>query len=150
MEIRKPYPDVPYKNPFFTEGPSRTKQADAEAADINNIMKRYEKTGVLDHMSQNPGRYEDLPAGLDYQTALNLAITARESFEALPGTLRAKFDNDAETFLNFMDDPANEKEIIKLGLREVETLDAEEDPVIETPTPTPVGEPAPIKPPEPK
>lgn len=132
-EIRKPYPEKIYKNPFFCTGTSRTKQADAEACDINNLMKKYEKTGVLEHMGNNPGRYEDLPMGLDYQRALNLAITAKDSFDALPGTLRALFDNDAETFLNFMDDPENEQEIIDLGLRSPEELETDE---IETPVET--------------
>lgn len=121
-KIRKPYPEKPYKNPFFCTGESRTKQADAAACDINNLMKRYEKTGVLEHMQNNPGRYEDLPMGLDYHAALNLAITAKESFDALPGTLRAKFGNDVETFLNSMSDPANEKELIELGLLEREEV----------------------------
>lgn len=134
-EIRSAYPDKPYRNPFYCTGESRTKQADAEACDINNIMKRYEKTGVLEHIAKNPGRYEHLPGGLDYQLALNLAIGAKEAFDALPGILRAKFGNDAETFLDFMDDPENEKEIIELGLREPEAPVTEEPPIDVHPVP---------------
>lgn len=102
------------------EGQSRTKQSFQAEANINNIMKKYDRETLAEQAAMNPGRFLDLPSGIDYQTALNMSINAKAAFDALPGTIRAKFENDAEEFLEFMEDSENEEEIIALGLRDPE------------------------------
>lgn len=104
-------------------GKSRTKQSFADETNINNILKKYDQETIAEQMLKNPGQFLDLPSGLDYQLAMNLAIAAKESFDALPGTLRATFGNDAEKFLDFMEDPDNETEIVEMGLREAPPVD---------------------------
>lgn len=94
---------------------SLTKQADAKDADINNIMKRYEKTGLLPQLSR-PGQYGDFSEVRTYREALDQVMEAQSMFEALPGSLRARFGNDPELFLEFVDNPANAEELVKLGL----------------------------------
>ena len=47
------------------------KQSFKDACDINLIMKRHAKTGVLDHLNVNPGTYGDFANADDYLTALN-------------------------------------------------------------------------------
>ena len=39
-------------------GPSRTKQAFKEECDVNNILRKYEKTGLITHVAAYKGRYE--------------------------------------------------------------------------------------------
>lgn len=108
--------------------PSMTKQSFAAECDINNIMARFERTGVLDFTNEFEPRYGDATA-LDYQTSLNIVINAQTMFDAMPAALRLRFGNDPQEFLAFVDDPRNVEESIKLGLRVV--------PVV-SPDPTPI------------
>lgn len=135
--IRKPY-DVHQRFSFDTGPHSRTKQSFKDESDINNIMKKYVKTGVLDHVKDNPGQFMDLPEMVDYQEALNIVIKAGEAFDDLPGTIRRRFDNNAVEFLDFMNDPENIDESVELGLRELVEPD---EPILEPPD-SPTEEPA--------
>jgi len=103
---------------FYSDvgGQSRTKQSFKAECDINTILKKYQKTGLLSHVSQYQGRYEDLPSEIDYQQSLNAIIAAEESFSSLPSKIRARFGNDPAEFLQFVENPANENEMIDLGL----------------------------------
>lgn len=98
--------------------PSMTKQSFKEECDINNIVRRFEATGVIDHLNMRAreGVYTDLPDPIDFQGALNVVLAAETAFGSLPADLRARFGNDAEQFLAFTADPANQEEMIKLGL----------------------------------
>ena len=140
--IKKPY-DPSVRQPLLISGVSRTKQSFKDETNINLILERHYKTDVMTHINKDPARYEDLPSGIDFQESLNLAITARDSFDALPGQLRAIFQNDPRAFLEFMDDPQNEKRIVALGLREGPES-VSETPAVPLPEKTtPVVEPAP-------
>lgn len=99
----------------FTD-PSLTKQADAAAADINTILKRYEKTGTLpDMIKSDPmwGDFSDVPS---FQEAFALVAKSEEQFAALDAPVRKRFDNDPAKFLAFATDPANSAEMVALGL----------------------------------
>lgn len=101
---------------------SLTKQSEAQACDINNIMRRYQTTGVIDHVNRVTGAYLDVFALPDYQSALHTVSQAEDAFFALPATLRARFDNDPAKLIAFVKDPANRKEALALGiLREHQT-----------------------------
>lgn len=103
--------------PFNTTGPSKTKQSMAPECDINNIMRRFEKTGILEHVSRHAGRYGDFTgAPASYHEALNQVVDAQTMFLALPAKVRARFSNDPGEFLAFVSDPANVDELIRLGL----------------------------------
>lgn len=96
---------------------SRTQQHFKEECDVNLIMKRFERTGILDHLNQYQGRYGDfLDVPQDYQSAVNQVIAAQDMFMTLPGAVRALFENDPGKFLEFVDDPANAGRMVELGL----------------------------------
>lgn len=97
---------------------TRTKQAFQEESDINVIMRKFYKTGLLTHVNQYQGDYSNLPDAVDLQTALNGMIAAQEAFDSLPAALRKRFNNEPLEFLAFVDDPANADELITLGLRD--------------------------------
>lgn len=99
---------------FPTEG--RTKQSFKAECDINTIMARYMRTGLLDHVQQGAARYLDV-TGADFYDAQNLVAGARSMFFGMPSHLREQFDNDPGQFLEFMENPANAQEAIKMGLR---------------------------------
>lgn len=108
-------------NPFngeITNPPSMTKQSFVAECDINNILKQYQTTGQLRHISARAaqGAYVDLPDDIDFQSALNTVLEGQNAFASLPAKLRARFGNDPANFLLFMADPSNQDEAIKLGL----------------------------------
>jgi len=96
-----------------TSGKTRTKQADKESADINNIVAKAYKTGMLP-VTQAQALYADVSGVLDYQQAMEIQLRAQEQFDALPAETRNKFDHDPSKFLAFAQDEANKKEIIEL------------------------------------
>ncbi len=97
-------------------GKGRTKQSFKDETDINMILKRYNKTGVLTHVSQRPGSFLDLASMPDYRTALHNVHEAEALFNSLDAKVRAEFGNDAAAFLDFAVEPDNAPELVKLGL----------------------------------
>ena len=116
MEFRTPY--SPHKRLQFTPtGVSRTHQSMAPECDINNIMRRFEKTGVLDHLNRYEGSYGDFTAvPSDYHEAINSVMETNEMFLTLPAKIRKRFGNDPGQFLDFVQDPSNQDDMIKLGI----------------------------------
>lgn len=94
----------------------RTHQSFKDECDINNVMSKWQRTGVLQHTPIAVPRYEDVSAYDSYHDALNMVIQANESFDSLPSKVRARFANDPAEFLAFCDDPANAGELVSLGL----------------------------------
>jgi len=96
-------------------GPSMTKQSESDACDINQIMAKFQVTGLIDHGNRYEGSYEDATS-ITYHEAMNLVIAAQEMFDDLPSATRARFSNDPAAFLDFVQDEKNKPEMIKLGL----------------------------------
>lgn len=103
---------------FSDDEVSLTKQSFSKECDVNFIMSKYSKTGLIDHIQSNPGRFGDFLDIVDYQSSLNSVLEAQASFDALPSALRARFDNDPALFLSFVQDESNRDEAINLGLIE--------------------------------
>jgi len=98
------------------EGDVEAQQQFKEKVNINNIMKKYHATGMIDHLRRQPGSYADLTSIKDYDTALNTVITARESFMTLPSDVRQRFGNNPQAVLDFLKEEKNYEEGLKLGL----------------------------------
>lgn len=94
---------------------SRTKQSFAQESEINNIMRKYEKTGLIEHVKDHSG-YADMPPGIEYQDALQLTIDAQLAFDGLPANIRKEFNNDPFDFLSFVEDPENIDRMAELGM----------------------------------
>ena len=138
IEIRSHYKPGPNVKTVIL-GKSRTKQSFQDETNINKILAKYDAETIEEQLQKNPGAFLDLPSGMDYQTAANMAINARSAFDELPGTIRARFQNSPEFFLRFMEEESNAKEIVAMGLRKA----PEVAPSTPPPNPTPVVEPAP-------
>lgn len=114
-EVRPPFARV--RTTFTTTGESMTRQEAKDECDINNIMKKFERTGMLDHRNQFQGQYGDYTnVPTDYHSAMNQVVAAEEMFLTVPAKVRAKFGNDPGAFLAFVSDPKNQDEMIELGL----------------------------------
>lgn len=94
----------------------RTKQEFVEECDINSIMRNWDSTGLIQHQSANPPTYGNFDQGINYQTALNAIIEADEQFGNLPSAIRTRMGNSPAKLLDFLQDPENREEAIKLGL----------------------------------
>ena len=99
----------------FVNAPSRTDQKFKNECDINQIMKRYYKEGVITHVNRNAPMYGEVPA-CDFQEAIALVEGASNMFEELPAKLRQHFENDPVQFLEFMEKPENREEGVLMGL----------------------------------
>ncbi len=96
---------------------SMTHQSMAPECDINTIMQKYERTGVLEHRNNYEGQYGDFADGpLDYHESMNSVIAADEMFQTLPARIRRRFHNDAGAFIDYATNPENQDELIELGL----------------------------------
>ncbi|QXP44271.1 MAG: internal scaffolding protein [Arizlama microvirus] len=97
---------------------SITKQSFASELNINNIIDRFLKTGVIDPLlvNQRSAVFADVSDIGDYQTCLNKINAVKAEFELLPADVRNKFDNDPAKLLDFVVDPANKAVSIEMGL----------------------------------
>lgn len=107
---------IPHDRVQLHPGPGRTKQSFADESNINLIMKKYEKTGMLDHLNRFNGDYGNFIGAADYHQAMNSIRDAGEAFMTIPARIRAKFDNDPAQFLEFVQDDKNHDEMVEMGL----------------------------------
>lgn len=99
-------------------GPGRTKQSFAMACNINNIMKKYTRTGDFAHVVTQIPQYGDFSNVDDYKSALDKIESARALFMELPAKVRAHVNNDPGQFLDFIGNPESRDDMIRLGLIE--------------------------------
>jgi len=92
-----------------------TEQNHKKECDVNYIIKKYDKTGLINHIQTIEAEFGDV-TGMDFQAMQNKVANAKTKFNALPAEIRSRFDNDPAELLKFMDDPNNREEGIKLGL----------------------------------
>lgn len=99
----------------INDEPSMTQQQFAAECDINNIMKKYDNTGLITHLARKPAMYGDFSGISDYQGMLDTIRYADEAFMTLPASTRQRFENDPQKLLNFLHDEKNFEEGVKLG-----------------------------------
>lgn len=92
-----------------------TEQHHKKECDVNNIVKKYDKTGLIEHIQRFEGEFGDL-TGMDFKAMQDKVANAKSRFNLLPADIRARFDNDPQKLISFMDDPRNREEGITLGL----------------------------------
>lgn len=94
---------------------SLTQQQFKDEADINVIVDRFMKSGVMPTPATMP-QYMDIEGNYDYQTAMNYVRAADENFMRMDAKVRARFNNSPQEFLEFFANPENTEEAIRLGL----------------------------------
>lgn len=96
-------------------GVGRTEQCHKAKCDINNVIKRYMKTGTLAQRMGN-GLYGDFTNVSDFQVSLNRVNDAIQDFQSLPSSIRKRFGNDPAMLIEFISDDSNYQEAVNLGL----------------------------------
>lgn len=108
-------------------------------SDINTIVARYRKTGVLgDEARRAAAQYGDFSAVPTFAEMQEKVIAANALFAALPAVVRKQFDNDPGAFLRASETAEGRELMVKLGLgKEPDTEEPQASD--EPPVPAPKG-----------
>jgi len=107
----------------------KTKKSMQKECDINYLIERYQKKGIIPPIKNKPALYGDFSTVEDFQKSLSVVEKASEQFDGLSPEIKKRFHFDPSEFLKFCTDVKNQEELIKLGL-----ATRKEDPVIVKPT----------------
>lgn len=130
---------------MFASG-GRTKQSFKKECDINQIMKKYLKTGELSPTAirKRQAVFSDVSETGTFQEGMEHIEAANSAFYTLPAAMRTRFNNNPGELLDFCADPENKDEAIELGIiptpEQIKDLPPEPAP---EPTTKPVVEPKP-------
>lgn len=101
---------------YNSDQESLTEQCHKDKCRIQNILARHVATGVLDHVNQTRGLWEDMTLAPDFTEAQNIVASAMSMFENVPSHIRDAMNNDPATYMEFMQNPENIEEIEEFGL----------------------------------
>lgn len=114
MEIRSAYsPRHIVSIDQFDAG--QTKQSHKKECDINVIMAKYQKQGVITHINDNAATYGDYDS-TEYHEALSIIAEGDSMFAELPSKARQAFDNDPAKFMDAVNSPEGVERLKELGL----------------------------------
>lgn len=103
---------------------SPVEQHHKDMCDISNIIKQYDRTGLITHVTRAVQDYGDFTAINEYQESLNTVIAAQEAFDELPSAIRKHFGYDPGAFFEFATNPANHEQMVEFGLANPAVADA--------------------------
>lgn len=96
----------------------KTDQSKRDRCNINTIMKKALMTGMIENKQVIGSQmYGDFSTAIDFQQCQIKIAQAKEQFMRLPSDIRNRFQNDPSKLINFLNDPQNKEESIRLGLR---------------------------------
>lgn len=112
MNIRKQFNDDYDSSTYdtFLDSENIVQQNAKQSCDINSILAKYMKTGVLEHVKSHAPVYADV-SNIDYRGAYDSVLRAESAFNALPSSLRKKLDNDPARFVDWMIDSSLDVEL---------------------------------------
>lgn len=110
--INKPQINFDPKHPLST---SKTHQSFLKETNINTIMRNYSKTGILGSLNKPTPIYGDF-SDIDFQTEQLKVVKTQTAFDQLPQKLKEKFQNSPQKLINYLKDPKNKEEAIKLNI----------------------------------
>ncbi len=99
------------KDAVFNDG--RTKQSFRDETDINQILKRAQKSGTISHMTKFQPRYGDF-SNFDFLEAQVMLAKGGTIFDELPVELRREFNQSPAEFFDYVNDPANKERLAEL------------------------------------
>lgn len=112
----------------YSNCPTLTEQHTAHLTDLNYLIKTHKPDELAAYIAaKNAHKQEilghDFASEPDLQGAKNITYHLKKSFEALPEEIRKNFKNHVE-FLKFIDNPANQEKMIRLGLMTKKEVEA--------------------------
>lgn len=125
------------REPFVSKAEDKVQQHMAAEVNINNIIARYNKTGIAPAVSAVRKRHGEFRDLADHLTDMDKVAKAQQSFAQLPSALRNEFGNSVEGFFRYVKNPANNEQLVKWGILDPKVL--EKSP---TAAPQPAGAPS--------
>jgi len=96
---------------------SKTDGSFKKMCDAKEIVNKFRTTGLVTHVAKKQGTYADVSQVPDLHQSMTVIKEAESEFMQLPAKIRKKFDNDMTKYYNFIMDPNNDEEAVKLGLK---------------------------------
>ena len=117
---------------------SMTQQHHVKNTNINQIMKRFERTGVLPVRTAQPlsGPIPDVES---FHEAMNIVVKGRQMFEGLPSNIREHFGNSPEAFLAAFQDENQHDKLRELKLMAPKPVEPPAAPPAAPAEPPPAG-----------
>lgn len=135
-----------YGDAFKSPNRKPAQQQFKQDADINSIMRKFQRGEALNHVKVYQGEY-GIASPLDLHQAQNLIARANSMFADLPSNVRNEFKNEPAQFLEFVQNPDNYDRAIELGISLApEALAAREASIAAVAAEPPLAEPAPQAP----
>lgn len=115
------------KNP---ESESLTQQHFKDELDINNIVAKYNKTGVISAVARTREIYGDFTEYQDVVENFDKIARAEQMFEQLPATIRNEFNNSPQKLLAALGDEKQRDKLIEFGVLDAPIPAPAADPVL--------------------
>ena len=96
--------------------PSMADQQWKDDCDTNKIIEKYRRTGQLTHVARIQGKFEDVSDVQDLHKSMIIVQKANDDFLKLSSEVRKRFNNSVTQMVEFLRDPKNIDEAIRLGL----------------------------------
>jgi hypothetical protein len=93
-----------------------TDQSYKKVCDINNIMKVYERTKVMPHVTEKVARYIDNTGIPTIEEAHVIIKEAKEMFYELPAHVRKLMDHNPENMISVLQNPEYTDLLVKNGI----------------------------------
>lgn len=123
MKFKNPY-DRQVSAGIINDEPSMTQQHFEHECNINNIMCRYMKTGILpDPLSSSSPTYADVSDFPSFEEAQNKLCRVKECFEGLPSEQRRQFGDNVNNFVQFMSDTNNLEKAHQMGIIDLSVIE---------------------------
>lgn len=103
------------RKPTKVSSKSMTQQHFKDECDINNIVARFDKTGIVTHLNSSKENY-GFSDPTTFQEAMNIALEGQAAFDDLPSNVRSHFDHDPAKFMQAVHSEGHEELFADLGL----------------------------------
>lgn len=135
MNFRNAYSE-PMRVTADPVGETLTEQSHKQNCDTTKIVRRYLKTGVVDHLNTRTPIDGMTEPGIDYKTAMDVVARGKSAFESQPAELRRQFDYNPQLFVDFCLNPENSDKLVEMGLANAPIQAPEPAKAIEEPSGT--------------
>lgn len=90
----------------FAEDAGCTHQEHKQECDINHILEKYARTGLVNHVNKYEPQYGDVTS-MEFQDMQNKIADVNSMFADLPAKERQRFNHDPAVFLDFVSQQKN-------------------------------------------
>ena len=101
---------------------TKVQQHFKDETNVTSIVKRFTQTGQLPYGNQNPVYGDFTHVNPNFTETLNEVTRIKNEFLKLPSNIRARFQNQPQNLLDFIENPDNLVEATEMGLLDPQIL----------------------------